>query len=194
MNDRELEVLRAAERIVGLLRRAQETGGSIPQVTADLCLAAFDEAKKRGEDKTVFERVAEANEDPFADGIKEDLPPPPLPAIEIQNPLTAPIPEPESDLILVAFLAWQQVLIRAREQLRPLRAKHEDPNKPPNDELAKAYKRVFRAQDVVHALDSAGHKAFIGHIASEVKEFAWTLNFRAAKGAAAEIPAVWTEE
>ena len=96
MNDRELEVLRAAERIVGLLRRAQETGGSIPQVTADLCLAAFDEAKKRGEDKTVFERVAEANEDPFADGIKEDLPPPPLPAIEIQNPLTAPIPEPRA--------------------------------------------------------------------------------------------------
>jgi len=193
MNDRELEVLRAAERIVGLLRRAQETNGSIPRETADLCLAAYDEAKKRAEDKTVFERVAEANEDPFADGIKEDLPPPPLPAIEQQNPLTTPIPEPESDLIFVAFLAWQQVLIRAKESLGPLRAKHGDPEKPPNDELAKAYKRVFRAQDVVHALDSAGHKAFIGHIATEGREFAWVMNFRVAK-ATTETPAMWTED
>jgi hypothetical protein len=155
MNQREAALLAAAERFVVLARRRLDSFNDIPPESLTLCLQAYDEAKRQCEAPTAFDHVL------------EDVPRETTYKEERVDSYSEPLPEPETMAILRAKAEWDKVLVDARLDTEAMHdaysRKKLDPNAPCPLPLMLAYKRTFRATQVVHTLEHLIASALTGH-------------------------------
>ena len=144
-----------------------------------LSLQAYDEAKQRTLTKTSFERVfddlglvrpkAGPNEAGHVAGRSYKL-----------TPFTTPLPEGSpSILLMLAEEEWLKALAEAKTALAASQREHDkkglDHNAPCPMDLMLAYKRVFRAQEIVHDLTRMKRVALMGHILGNNEMPAWII-------------------
>jgi hypothetical protein len=176
MNEREANLLAAAERVVALVRRMSRGDVVVSSDAILLSLQAYDAAKRRTLTKTSFQRVAD---DLGLVRPKADPRESPLHQTRV-TPFTEPLPEgAPSILIMFAEEEWERVLAEAKAALDVCRREHEkkglNQNAPCPEDLALAYKRVFRAQEVVHDLTRMKTVALMGHILGNNEMPAWII-------------------
>ena len=174
MNQREAELLAAAERLVALARFAHDTAAKIPPESIAMCLRAYDEAKKRAAEPSSFEHVLEDTS--LSEKASEEAANEEAPLKEI-NAFTEPIPEPQTLALIHAKSEWEQALIDAKMALETCSREYEknglDPQAPCPADLAILYKRCFRARDVVNNLTTLIERVFAGHALKPGEGPAW---------------------
>ena len=160
--ERTSDLLLAGERLVALCRAVVEHKDHVARsITLARCLDAYDVAKRHARAPTVYERIRGAE------------PEPQQPALELGTEdkgwMKAPsMPEPETEALYQVLVHWKRRLKAIEEELAVVKAKHEggDPNAPCPEDLAMAYKRAYKAQDVVSYLEAAIHEQLGEHLAT----------------------------
>lgn len=165
--DRTKHLLLAGERLVALCRSVVANKDHVARsITLARCLDAYDVAKRHARAPSVYERIR----DPKAlDGEPEPTEPPLEASTEDKGWMKAPsMPEPETEALYQVLVHWQRRMKAINEEMERVRASHEgeDPNAPCPDDLAMAYKRLFKARDVVAYLQAAIHEQLGEHLAT----------------------------
>jgi hypothetical protein len=177
MNEVEYSVLSAALRIITLARAVQESGKRMVRapVLAE-CLHLYDEAVRKWQAPSTYDRIRDPSN---LEGEPKEEPKPAEPADR-----EPPVPEPETIMLYRAYESWREVFQAAEAELRrlqqdPAHIIHVQGADRPSKELARAYSRVYRAQDVLAHLIPAIEDAVSAHIDDEttagVTKIKWRL-------------------
>jgi len=182
MNQRQADLLAAAERFVVLARQAQDASVQVPPETIAMCLRAYDAAKQRTIEPSGFDHVLKET----SLTTSEKKPDPESPYIQKIDALSEPIPEAATISLIHAKSEWERTLIEARVAVDALSREYEknglDPvNEPCPSDLAILYKRCFRAQDIVNTLSMLINRVLAGHAHKLGESPAWVFCARVNK-------------
>lgn len=181
MNDRETAVLGAALRIICVVREVLKGGKRLARTgTLELCVAAYDDAVRKMNAPSALERVQDP--DNFEGDLKTEEPPPE------RTERQRPIPEWETHSLYRSYYMWEALSKEAELDVKRLAAAHADPSLPPSDELARAYNRVFRAQDVMSFIARAISEAMAEHVDDAAEEGKVVMKMRTYVAPNAEMP------
>lgn len=194
MNEREIEVLRAAARIIVLAREVLKSGKRFARTkNLSLSLAAYDDAVTRMNAPSVYDRI----NDP---GNMEGEPKPPIEPTVIEDftatsiTPTPPIPEPETQALYRAYYGWVDVLNTAKADVERLRLKDREEDAAPDPELEAASQRLFRAQDVLMSLKNAIEDAMSNQVDDTSTSNKIIMNVRYIPHVNEDASGIWTEE
>ena len=193
--ERTKDLLLAGERIVGFLRGVIQNEKYVARsITLDLCLAAYDVAKRRASAPSAFQRLRDR------DALDREPTPEPAPGKKLHE--QPPIPEPETELLYQVLYHWKKRHHSLDEELHRVReaymATNPDPQEPCPADLARAYTSVFKAATVVQYLEGAIHEQLGEHLATVMPDgsgdFPTEIRFQVKMGILAVPPTPLTTQ
>ena len=157
MNEREKELLRAAQKVVSIARAQVDEEQSVML----WALSEYDEAFRACRSATVYDHLLED------DHLTSESKPKETPEKVSIGAWVEPPPEPEVDDIRYTIRQFEVAYQRAEADLSAIRTSHlakHPPEEPVSTELAHAYKRVFRLTNVLRHLRSVLDVAVFGYV------------------------------
>jgi hypothetical protein len=163
------DLILAGERIVGFLRGVLEHKDYVTRsTTLALCLASYDEAKRRRNAPSAYDHLRDRN------ALEGEPAPAEPPSAEKSLHDQPSIPEPETEVLYQVLFHWRRRQRIAEDDMRQLESAYmainPNPQDPCPDNLARAYTRFFKAKNVVNYLEAAIHEQLGEHLSTIVQD------------------------